>query len=70
MSYTEEQIVYETPSQRYFVLEIGTGHYEVLQNTITHSVRRGIVHFFNDPERARQIAIERCKKLESENIML
>lgn len=55
-----KDIIYE--AGKYWVRKVKYGHYEIYENTITHSVRRGTVHYSQDDDKARRRAIEECDR--------
>lgn len=54
---TEDKIIHERG--RHFVLEVGSGYFKVLRNTLTHSVVCATYH--NVPD-GRDRAIEDCNR--------
>jgi hypothetical protein len=62
---TEGYIVYEVGS--YFITRKGTGWYEVWENGITSSTRKGTFHFSDKPDYALQRAREKADQLASKS---
>lgn len=64
--YRLSDVVYETPSQRIWVLRVAQGRYRVLEVRGTASVVRDTIHFSRDPEKALALAKQKADTRERE----
>lgn len=60
----ESDILHETTDRSHWVVrgDKGLGHYNVMRNVGTHSVRCGIVHYSSDPALALERAIHEAER--------
>ena len=55
---SEDCIVYETLT--HWVEDCGNGLFKIWRIGMTHSTLTGTVHYSNDPQRAKERAIQQC----------
>lgn len=56
----KDEIIYE--NRKRFVVQLGIGHYEIYENSITHAKRVATVHYSSEPDKALSKAREYVNK--------